>query len=105
MIYSGIFSEQNQHPIKSAHTEKVISTGLSRAFSEIVRFNFDRATELNSYSIKLFLFFFIQGILRLFFSLLMFRNMFSKKHLVKLDILLSVFLFLWSFGPFIIDQL
>ena len=52
MVYSGIFSSANPHPIKSYHTEQVISTGLSRAFSEIVRLNFIQAKHFNPYSIK-----------------------------------------------------
>ncbi len=104
MIYSGIFSAENPHPIHSAYKTTVISTGLSRAFSEIVRFNFNAALSYNPYSLKLSTFFAIQGLMRIIFSILLFRNMFSKNLILFTDILLSVLLFLWSFGHFIIDQ-
>lgn len=105
IVYSGIFSADTPHPIKSAHANPVISTGLSRAFSEIVRGNFSAALAYNPYSISIFLFFFIQFFLRVIFFILMFRNIFSKNHLVLADILLSVLLFLRAFGRFIIDQI
>ncbi len=105
MVYSGIFSAQNPHPIHSAYQNQVISTGLSRAFSEIVRFNFSSAINYNPYSIRLFSFFAIQGLMRLFISILLFRNIFSKNLILFADILLSVLLFLWSFGSFIMDQI
>ena len=57
-IYSGIFSvEKNNHPIKSAcatvegHPCK--SEGLSRSFSEIVRFRFESAKSYNKYGIQI----------------------------------------------------
>ena len=64
-IYSGIFSaEKENHPIKSACKtitgEPCKSTGLSRSFSEIVRFKFESAKSYNKFSIKIFLFFLIQ---------------------------------------------
>lgn len=105
LIYSGIFSAENPHPIKSAHSNQVISTGLSRAFSEIVRLNFSQALGFNTYSLRIFSFFFFQFFLRVLFTFLMFRNMFLKKQLVIADIMVSVSLFLFAFGQFIIDQI
>lgn len=104
-VYSGIFSVNNPHPIKSAHSQHVISTGLSRAFSEIVRLDFKHAEKLNPYSLQIFSFFFFQFWLRITFSFLMLRNMFSKNLLILTDILISVLLFLLAFGRFIIDQI
>lgn len=104
-VYSGIFSASNPHPINSVHTDQVISTGLSRAFSEIVRLNFNAAIEFNPYSIQLFSFFFIQFWLRLAFLFLMFRNIFRKNIIVLADVLISVLLFLSTFGQFISAQL
>ena len=105
LIYSGIFSASGiPHPIKSQVLEPVISTGLSRAFSEIVRFNFDNAVRFNPYSIRIFLFFFIQFFLRLFVSFLLLSTSISKKLLLFTDILTSVLLFLLSFFYFISSQ-
>jgi hypothetical protein len=106
LIYSGIFSDSGiPHPIKSLSSEPVISTGLSRAFSEIVRLNFYKALEFNPYSIHIFLFFFIQLLLRIFISFLLLSTSISKKLLLFTDILTSVLLFLLSFFHFISAQL
>jgi len=105
LIYSGIFSASGiPHPIKSQTIEPTVSTGLSRAFSEIVRLNFKKSIEFNPYSIHIFLFFFIQFFLRFFMSLLLLSSHFSKNLLLFADILVSVLLFLWSFGNFILVQ-
>ena len=106
LIYSGIFSADGlTHPIKSLTTQPTVSTGLSRAFSEIVRLNFSKAIEFNVYSIHLFLFFFIQLFQRVTIILLLLSINISKKLLTITDILISVLLFLWAFFNFIIDQL
>ncbi|MBI9068057.1 MAG: DUF2752 domain-containing protein [Salinivirgaceae bacterium] len=105
IIYSGIFSATGiLHPIKSIQKQEVVSTGLSRAFSEIVRFNFSKAIEYNPFSISIFLFFFIQLFLRLSFSYLLLSTPISKKLLIYSDVLVSVLLFLWAFSKFIINQ-
>jgi hypothetical protein len=106
LIYSGIFSASGiPHPIKSQSLGPVVSTGLSRAFSEIVRLNFNKALEFNPYSIHIFLFFFIQLLLRIFISFLLLSTSISKKLLLFTDILTSVLLFLLSFFHFISAQL
>lgn len=105
IIYSGIFSANGMaYPIKSATIQPTISTGLSRAFSEIVRFNFSAATVYNPYAISIFLFFFIQLILRFIISFLLFSTRISTKFLLITDILVSILIFLKSYYNFIIDQ-
>ena len=105
--YSGLFSANGlSYPIHSAHpNQELISTGLSRAFSEIVRFNFQQARAYNPYSISLFLFFFSQFLIRMLTSIILFSKRFSQKLVLISDILISVLLFLCTFGKFIVDQL
>jgi len=105
--YSGLFSAHGlPFPIHSAHSEQqLISTGLSRAFSEIVRLNFQQAKIYNPYSLGLFLFFFAELILRILISLILFSKRFSQKLVLFSDVLISLLLFLCTFGVFIVDQI
>lgn len=106
LLYSGIFSSQGiSHPIKSATNETTISTGLSRAFSEIVRLNISEAKNFNPYSIPIFLFFFIQLFMRIASILLLLSTRFSRLVLIISDILTSLLLFLGTYYRFIADQL
>jgi len=102
LIYSGIFSaERNNHPIKSAcaniegHPCK--SEGLSRSFSEIVRFKFDSAKSYNKYGLQVFMFFFLQLFLRFIASVLLIKNAIKQNQLVVLDSVLSVVLYFYCF--------
>jgi predicted neutral ceramidase superfamily lipid hydrolase len=105
LVYSGIFSASGlTHPIKSATTEPTISTGMSRAFSEIVRGHFSQALQYNPYSITIFIFFFSQLVMRLICTILLLSSYISEKLLIIADILLSVLLFLLTFYEFISDQ-
>jgi hypothetical protein len=101
-IYSGIFSaNKNNYPIKSAcktiTREACKTTGLSRSFSEIVRFKFDSAKSYNKFGIKIFLFFLIQFFLRFISSLYLFYKTFKQKRLVILDSLVTLSLYLFCF--------
>lgn len=105
--YSAVFSPQkSNHPIPSSHTllsgEKTSSTGLSRAFSSIVRFQFRQAREYNPYSLQIFSFFFIQLALRLFinFSYNSLQLKIGIKRTVIIDSIISGILFLVLFEPF-----
>jgi hypothetical protein len=105
LLYSGIFSAGGRvHPIPSMYNEPVVSTGLSRAFSEIVRGNWHQALSFNTFSLRIFTFFAAQLFLRLLFSFLLFRKMFSENTLLFSDILISVLLFLWAFAAFVAAQ-
>jgi len=93
-IYSGIFSVRKEnHPIPSNSElifgKKTPSTGLSRAFSEIVRFDFKSAKRYNPHSIKIFIFFFVQFFLRI--GLLWLSCSMKKKNLNQLIVLDSSF--------------
>ncbi|MBN2348396.1 MAG: hypothetical protein JXJ22_06140 [Bacteroidales bacterium] len=105
-IYSGIFSaEKGNHPIPSMYKEisgnKTISTGLSRAFSSIVTGKSELAKEYNPYSIRIFLFFAVQLVLRILFVIMENKLLWSRKILIISDIFISVLLFLYCFWPFI----
>jgi len=100
-IYSGIFSESNEHPIKCVHFEKTgipcETCGLSRSFSEIVRFDFESAKDFNRNGIPLFLFFLFQLILRLLFSLIFIKNLIKRRNLIIIDSIVSIALFIITF--------
>lgn len=71
------------------------SRGLSRAFSEILRFNIPSAIAYNIYSIKLFSFFLVQ-----LFARIGINAMLSSKNYTKIlisDISLSVVFFIFAF--------
>jgi hypothetical protein len=101
-LYSGIFSaEKNNHPIKSAcaHIENhpCKSEGLSRSFSEIVRFKFESARSYNKHGIRVFSFFFVQLFLRGATSLLLYYQLIKRNKLVILDSVVSAILYTYCF--------
>ena len=107
-IYSLVFSEEGiPYPIPSGtivtgNGEQVISTGLSRSFSSIMRFNFDRARHYNIYGLQIFTFFLVQLALRILMLLLPYNKWQHGKDLLILgDVLVSVILFVVFFSPFI----
>lgn len=101
IIYSGIFSAENEHPIKCAHFEQTgipcETCGISRSFSEIVRFDLQSAREFNRNGIPIFLFFLIQLFLRILFSIISYKNWLKQRNLIIVDSVLSVILFLITF--------
>ena len=106
-IYSGIFSAQkDNHPIKSTCEiltgQPCESTGLSRSFSEIVRFEFESALSYNKYGIRIFLFFLIQLFLRLLVSLSFYKKVLPTYLLVIIDSIIAVGLYLYCFWGIII---
>lgn len=106
-IYSGIFSaENNNHPVPSA-CEIILkkdcpTTGLSRSFSEIVRFRIKSAKEYNSYGPRIFLFFFVQLFLRIIFCVLALKASSNQKYIVTFDSIISIAIYIYSFAPLII---
>ncbi|MBN2668399.1 MAG: DUF2752 domain-containing protein [Bacteroidales bacterium] len=93
-LYSGIFSaELSNHPIPSAcPTGNCSSTGLSRAFSEIIRFRFDSALAYNPASIWVFSFFFIQFFMRFFIIRILNSNLRTNIIIVS-DVIISIILY------------
>ena len=75
-IYSGFFSAQkDNYPVPSFFEEitgqPAPSSGMSKAFSEIMRGDMDSAREFNPDSPLIFAFFLIQGIQRILVSILL----------------------------------
>ncbi|MCK5168313.1 MAG: DUF2752 domain-containing protein [Bacteroidales bacterium] len=101
-IYSGIFSaEKDNHPIKSTCEiltgQPCESTGLSRSFSEIVRFKFESAKSYNKYGIKVFLFFLIQLLIRLLVSITYYKKNLHTNLLIIFDSIIAIGLYLYCF--------
>jgi len=71
------------------------SRGLTRAFSQILKFNFSAALAYNPYSIKIFLFFLVELIMRLLINYKLKLN--NIKLIVRLDVVCSALLFIFSF--------
>ncbi|KUJ60128.1 hypothetical protein AR687_19715 [Flavobacteriaceae bacterium CRH] len=71
------------------------SRGLTRAFSQILRFNFKEAIFLNTYSIKIFLFFLVQLLFRITINAVI---KLSNFNLVRnFDVVFSFAYFIFSF--------
>jgi hypothetical protein len=101
-IYSGLFSaKRDNHPIPSFYEritgEPSPSSGMSRAFSEIIRGNLDTAKRYNPDSLLLFSFFGIQLLQRLCISLLLVKNIPRTPYLMTADLITSLGLFLYCF--------
>jgi hypothetical protein len=108
IVYSFVFSaEGRQHPVPSG-TQQLTgrsspSTGLSRSFSEIVRFEFRKAREYNPYGIRIFSFFILQLLLRMTGTLLVLStDQKNLRALIYADAVISVSLFVLCFWPFIV---
>ncbi len=71
------------------------SRGLTRAFSQIVRLNFDAALQFNPYSLQIAFFFVMQLISRVLINFIIKPANYSK--VLLLDIVFSIFCFLFSF--------
>lgn len=101
-IYSGLFSASaGRHPVPSFY-EKITgetspSSGMSRAFSELVRGNIESARKYNEDSPLIFAFFLIQLVQRIAIWLLLIKKGLSQKKLLCADIAVSSCLFLYCF--------
>ncbi|MEE4114924.1 MAG: DUF2752 domain-containing protein [Marinilabiliaceae bacterium] len=105
-IYSGIFNtSENNYPLKCVHEQlsgmSCPSCGLSRSFSEMVRFNVDTARDFNHYGPRVFLFFVFQLVLRISILIYLRRNPGSIKIISGADIIISSVAFLFCFSQFI----
>lgn len=105
MIYSAIFSpDENEYPIVCVHEkitgEPCVSCGLSHSFSLILRGRLNEAYSWNVYGMRVFLFFVLQLIMRVFFSFFYIKFIDTRKQLIIMDIIGSVLLFLISFRQF-----
>jgi hypothetical protein len=105
MAYSGIFSpDTNNYPVVCIHEKilgiKCFSCGLSHSFSLIVRGRIAEAYTWNVYGMQVFLFFLLQLIMRVLFSLIYFTRTENRKQLIIYDAAGSIVIFLIAFYPF-----
>jgi hypothetical protein len=105
IAYSGIFSPvKDNYPVICMH-EKLTglpcaSCGLSHSFSLIVRGKITEAYAWNIYGMRVFLFFALQLILRIVFSLYYIRYPQNGKQLIITDSIVSGIMFLLAFWPY-----
>jgi len=105
MIYSIVFSpDKDDYPVTCIHEkltgEPCVSCGLSHSFSLILRGRFNEAYQWNVYGMRVFLFFALQLIMRIAFSLFYVRFTNTRKQLMIMDIIGSILLFLLAFRQF-----
>jgi len=107
MIYSVIFSpDKDDYPVTCIHEkltgEPCVSCGLSHSFSLILRGRVDEAYQWNVYGMRVFLFFALQLLMRIAFSLFYIRFTDTRKQLIMMDIIGSILLFLIAFRQFFV---
>jgi len=105
MIYSIVFSpDKDDYPVTCIHEkltgEPCVSCGLSHSFSLILRGRFNEAYQWNVYGMRVFLFFALQLLMRIAFSLFYIRFTDTRKQLMIMDIIGSILLFLLAFRQF-----
>lgn len=105
-IYSCLFLPENgNHIIPSFYTDITGNTspslGLSRAFSALVRGDVVLANQFNPHAIKIFVFFCFQFIYRLVSLKVDHISFISKKQWIRIDVVLTIGLFLVAFFPLI----
>jgi hypothetical protein len=108
IVYSFVYS-QNNHPIPSVYTdltgETSPSKGLSAGFSAIVNGDLKSAINHNVYSVRIFSFFLIQLLLRVFFSIITIVWPTRLFKIIIFDAAISVIVFSWCFAPLIVFTL
>lgn len=105
-VYSVIFSpDKNDYPVPCIHEkitgEPCISCGLSHSFSLVIRGKISEAAGWNVYGLRVFLFFFLQLVIRVVFSFFYITYPDNRRQLIIIDAGGSVILFLITFFPFI----
>ncbi len=102
ILYSGIFSpEKSNYPVPCVH-EKLTgqpcpTCGISHSFSEIIRGDFEKAREWNRNGIPIFMFFFIQLIMRIGITVINQKTRVPIKTLLYVDVSVSLLLFIYCF--------
>lgn len=106
MGYSLFFAITQTSPIiPSNYNFPVVSTGLSRAFVELIQGNISEAFRLNPHSVRIFLFFALEGIIRLLIIIVLLSTSISENRLIKIDVIQAVLLFLCTFGVVMASQI
>jgi Protein of unknown function (DUF2752) len=104
--YSAFFSpEKDNYPVVCIHEKLTghpcVSCGLSHSFSLIVRGRVGEAYHWNQYGMRIFLFFAVQLLLRVSFSLFYFKFPVMRMKLIIADCIGSGIIFFIAFWPFI----
>ena len=105
-VYSGFFSPvKDNYPVVCIHEkltgQPCISCGLSHSFSLILRGRIGEALNWNMYGLRIFLFFALQLVMRVVFSLVWKKNPGIRNQIVVYDSAATILIFLISFWPFI----
>lgn len=105
--YAAIFPpEPGRHPVPCLYTfatgENCASCGLSRGFSYLIRGQINAASEVNTHSIPVFLFFVLQFFMRTGFSIASTKRNIETNKLVTADALLSAVVLLFTFIPLLL---
>lgn len=106
MGYSLFYSpDENRYPVPCVHEkltgEPCPSCGLSHAFSLIVRGRIDEALDWNSYSMRVFIFFAVQLMMRIVLALVPLRVNVNVRRVAVTDAAVSSVMTLAAFFPFI----
>jgi hypothetical protein len=104
--YSGFFSPyKDSYPVICIQEKLTglpcVSCGLSHSFSLIVRGKIADAYTWNRYAMRIFLFFALQLVLRVAFSIFYLKYSDTRRQLIIVDIIGSGIIFLLAFWPFI----
>lgn len=106
MGYSLFYSpDENRYPVPCVHEkltgEPCPSCGLSHAFSLIVRGRIDEALDWNSYSLRVFIFFAVQLLMRLSLALVALKVIVNLRSIAVTDVVVSALMTLTAFFPFL----
>ena len=110
ILYSLVFSpDTTRHPVPSGSHwlagEASMSTGLSRSFSSIVRFDLESARRQNPFGIRIFAFFLVQLLMRIAAILVVTRAVSWVRGYAWADAVATMCLFLVTFFPFFVEML
>jgi len=106
MGYSIFYSpDEERYPVPCVHEkltgEPCPSCGLSHAFSLIVRGRIDEALEWNSHSVRVFLFFAVQLLMRAGLAAAALKSVKNLKQMAVADAVVSSVMALTAFWPFL----
>jgi len=106
LAYPAIYSpDRNNYPVQCVHEQLTgqpcASCGISHSFSLLLRGKIEEAYEWNPNGMRVFLFFVLQAVMRIVFTLFYLREGAARPQLIFYDITGSALMFLISFMPFI----
>lgn len=107
ILYSGVFSpDKNNYPVVCIHEkltgEPCISCGLSHSFSLILRGRLGEAYQWNIYGMRVFLFFVLQLVIRVVYSIFYLTFPATRKQLIITDSVGTGLIFIISFWPYLV---